>query len=144
MLEHTDGKNPIEPFVEFTIILHPDLYRKILTKFARRLELVLGNRDTRARDAVFLTEIVQGSAPTAADIQDLHAGLQFELAGDQIQLMFLCFVQRLRTLPVRAAIEHAFVQHGAIQILAQVVMLVSDLERSRPTLQIHEPRLQHE
>ena len=64
-------------------------------------------------------------------------GAQAKLAADQVELGFLRRVQRAdrtarRVAPVAAAVDHALAEHGAIEIVAEVVMALADLEAAAP------------
>jgi hypothetical protein len=70
------------------------------------------------------------------------AGSQLQLAADQVQLGGLCVIEVIGGGPVAAGIDHSFAQHGAKQVVAQIVMHFCHLEGVFTTLQVDETGLQ--
>ena len=103
--------------------------------------LVPGNGDADARDPERFGEVVQRPTPPAADIEHLHAGLKPQFARDQIELVFLRFVEPCGVFPIGAAVDHALVQHRAEQVLTEIVVALADLKRACLALEIHQPGL---
>ncbi len=53
-------------------------------------ELVLRQGDTHDRAAVALRGVRGETTPAAADVEHPHAGLETELAADEVELRLLC------------------------------------------------------
>ena len=54
-----------------------------------------------------------------------------DLAADQIELGLLRGVERVGVLPVGAGVDHARAQHRLVEIVADVVVALADLEGAR-------------
>src|ERR1017187_4676829 len=78
--------------------------------------------------------------PAAADVEDAHSRLQGRLATDEVQLRLLRLVQIAGAGPVPAAVRHAPVEHRLVEIIAEVVVALADLERSRRAPPVRKPR----
>ena len=89
-----------------------------------------------------LGEVAQGLAPAAADVEHTHARRELQLARDQVELGDLRGVEVGRFAPVSAAVDQALAEHGAVEIVAQVVMALADLEGAPAALAIEQPRTQ--
>ena len=139
MLEHAERIDAIEPAAQAPIILQQDFHGQPSATLGGRSGLILRNGHARDAHAIPLGRKLRSAAPTAADIEHVHARPQSQLATDEIELGFLGLFQRLRMQPVGAAVDHAFVEHARVQIVADVVMLAADREGSRGCLGIQEP-----
>ena len=142
MLEHADGKHPVELAAHIVVVLHADLDGKPGTTLAREVRLLPGDGQAHAAHAVVLGEVAQGLAPAAADVEHTHARRELQLARDQVELGDLRGVELGRLAPISAAVDQARAQHGAVEIVAQVVVALADLERAPPALAVEQPRTQ--
>jgi hypothetical protein len=74
-------------------------------------------------------------APAAAEIEHAHAGTQADLLAHQRELGFLRLVERGGTgRPQRAGVEHAAIEHGLVEIVADVVVVLAVAERAADRL----------
>jgi hypothetical protein len=81
--------------------------------------------------------------PATADIEHAHAGLEFQLAGNEVKLSFLGFIQSLRApIPIGTAVDHAAIQHGLIEIVANVVVALANHECPLAPLAVDEATVQ--
>src|SRR5690606_26465994 len=136
MLEHADRENAIEPALQVAVIRQQDLHGQARAALARGVGLERGDGAAHYLNAITLRGKLCGAAPAAADIQYAHAGLQPQLAADQIKLALLGSRQRIALLPVRAAVDHAGVEHGRVKIVTDVVVLAGNLARTADGLRI--------
>ena len=82
--------------------------------------------------AVLLGGERREAGPAAAEVQHAHPRAQADLAADQIQLGLLGGVQGVGAfVSVGARVDHARVEHRLVQIVADVVVLLADLESAR-------------
>src|SRR3546814_3891296 len=95
-----------------------------------------------ATDAVALRRELQRLAPAAADVEHAHPLAQPELAADQVELGFLRIIEVLRLAPVAAAVDQALAEHGAVEVVAQVVVALADLVTASSGLQVEQARTQ--
>ena len=67
------------------------------------------------------------SRPTAADVEQAHAGPETELAADQFQLVVLGVVEGVGVVvgagPVRAGVGHRRAEHDLVELIADVVVV---------------------
>ncbi len=89
------------------------------------------------------------AGPAAAELQHAHPGARADLAAHEIQLGVLRGVQvgGARAVEVRARVHHARAEHRPIQVVADVIVTLADLERARrlavEQLRAHGLRHQH-
>src|SRR5690606_41016038 len=101
-----------------------------------------GDGHAHAADAVALGGELQRLAPAAADVEHAHAFAQAELAADQVQLGLLRIVEVVGPAPVAAAVDQPLAKHGAVQVVAQVVVALADLVAAATGLQVEQARTQ--
>src|SRR3546814_12459401 len=77
-----------------------------------------------------------------ADVEHAHPLAQPELAADQVELGFLRIIEVLRLAPVAAAVDQALAEHGAVEVVAQVVVALADLVTAASGLQVEQARTQ--
>jgi len=95
---------------------------------------------------VFSGEFHQ-AAPAAADVEQAHAGLEPELAADEVELGDLRLLEVVGLRPVAAGVDHAGVEHGLEEVVAEVVMDLADLPCAAQILQVEQAgahALQHQ
>ena len=142
MFEHANGVDRVEAFVDFPIVLQADLDRQAGTKRAGIIGLFLRYGDADAFDPIVFGGVFQCLAPAAADVEHALAGLQLELAADQVELGSLRVIEMGCLGPIAAGIHQPLAQHGLEQVVAEVVVHLADLECPLATLQVDEARLQ--
>ena len=101
MLEHSDRADGVErPIVHVAVVLHADLDAVLEPGFANRasgpIGLALREGDADGVHAVVLRRVHDHAAPSAADVEQPHAGLEPELAADQLVLRRLRVFQTFR------------------------------------------------
>ena len=102
MLEHAHRGDLVEALrlVQFAVVAqfhaHPALQALFLDQPLNMRMLVLRQRDAGGVDAVVLRRPHQQAAPAGADVQELLAGLEHQLAADVVELGFLRLRQRHR------------------------------------------------
>jgi hypothetical protein len=69
-------------------------------------------------------------------------GSRPSLRQHEVELGLLRRVQVGRPAPVAAAVDHALAEHRLVQVVAQVVVALADLEAPAPRLQVEQPRAQ--
>ncbi len=87
--------------------------------------LVRGYGHSNTRDAVPLGTATYGATPTPADVEDSRAGSELQFPGHQIPLVFLGLVERFGMTPAGAAVDHALVEHPAIQFPAVLAVTLA-------------------
>jgi hypothetical protein len=89
--------------------------------------LLFGNSNPHNLHPVAFGQVLGCAAPATADVEHAHAGLQIQLAGNEIQLGFLGLVQGLRPpIPIGTAIDQAAIQHGLVEVVAEVVVALAN------------------
>src|SRR5690606_30513782 len=144
MLEHADRKDPVKALIEFAVILHADLDRQAAAEFAGEFRLLNGNGDADATDAVAFGSEFQRFTPAATDVEHVHAGAQAELAADQVKLVGLRGIQRVRGFPITTTVDKALAQHGMEQVIAEIVVAFANLEGTASALQVAQLGLEPE
>ena len=66
--------------------------------------------------------------PTTAYVEHFHAFFKFGLTTDQIHFRELRFLQRSCIFPVTTGVTHCWVQHFFEQVIARIVVPLTDLE----------------
>ncbi len=140
MLEHADRDHPVERAFKVHIVHEPGLDRQTVCTVIGKGRLLLADGDAQAGNAVAFRGKLQKPAPARADIEHAHARLKADLAADEVELGLLRRVQRRRLGPIAAGIDHAPVQHGGVEIIAEIVVPFADLAYAQ-ALQVQEPRL---
>ena len=78
-------------------------------------------------DAVLIAHVFHEAPETTPDVEDGESGLQSELAADERHLGTLGLLQGLDVLPVGAAILHVRIEHGLVEVVADIVMVLGRL-----------------
>src|SRR3954469_1172424 len=107
MLEHAERIDPIELAGEAAIVLQENLHWQTFAAIASRLGLIAGDSHACDLHVIALRSELRSTAPPTADVQHTHPGFEPEFPTDQIELGFLCLLQRFRLFPVSAAIDHS-------------------------------------
>ena len=68
------------------------------------------------------------ATPAAAHVEQAHAGLQSELAADQVELLLLCLLEcRVSRGEDRAGVRHGRTEDPAVEAVGDVVVVVNGL-----------------
>jgi len=132
MLEHAHRNQFVEPASEFAVIHEVDVHWQTGATLPGETGLFPGDGDAGNADTVALDHVTGQPPPAAADVQERFAAAQFQLVADQPELGVLGFFQADRFLPVTAAIEHQGIEHGGVNVVADVVMVFTDLKGPPP------------
>ncbi len=133
VLDHADAGDRIEAFLaQVAVIHHPELdpvvHSGLARQLLRQLRLRLRERDAPDRGAVLARGVDRQASPAAADVEHALAGLQLELAADQLQLGALGVLQGLRPwLEQRTAVGHRLVQEQGEELVRDVVVVADGL-----------------
>ena len=131
MLAHLQRDDRVVRAVaDVAVVLQPDVdpVGEPLVGRALRGERLLLARERDAGDvhAVVLGGVQRQRAPAAADVEQPLAGLQAELAADQIELVALRVGERVVrgvARPVGAGVRHPRVEHERVEVVGQVVVV---------------------
>ena len=134
MLEHADGDDTVELLVHVAIVaqFEPDPVGQAHFEgpLVRQFPLFCRQGDALYLDILERGEIQRHTAPAAADIEDLVAGFQVHLGGDQPLLVALrrleCVV---RAFEKSAGILHVPVEEEFVELVSQIVMMRDILPR---------------
>ena len=144
VLEHSDAGDLVEKpvFGQVEVIEQLHAHAVAETELGDfRLDvivLILRQRDAECVDAVALRGAKDQRTPAAADVEELLARVQHQLAADVIELLHLGLVERIRlAAEIRARIDHAFVEPEPIEGVRDVVMMLDVRPVSAPAA---EPR----
>ena len=109
------------------------------------LQLAVGDVHARHAAAVPLVHPAGQPAPAASDVEDSVAGLQPELAADQVHLRFLRAVEVVGwyALEVRTGVLVVGVQERHVEAVVDVVVTSRHGLRPTPGLQVDDPCPQH-
>ena len=121
MLEHADG----DDFVESAFGVLSCVVNLL------RGDIVAGDVT-----AVVLGGVVCKSSPAAAEVQHFVCGLELQLAADEFTFCLLRLIQCPCVLPVCASVDHAFIQHVCVELVAEVVVTLCDSLRSGLVLHV--------
>ena len=122
VLEHAHRDDVVGLALELAVVLDPELDRQVLVALAAVGGLVGRDGDADAAGAVFLGGKAHEGAPAAADVPDQLAGLQADLAADEVELGFLRLVDVGDAVgPVAAGAGHARVERGLVGVGLVVV-----------------------
>ena len=92
---------------------------------ARVGDLFLRDVEGADLDAVLARHVQREGAPSAAGFDDLLAGPEHQLAADVVELRALRLLQRgVRRVVVRAGVDHLLVEPQAVEVVAQVVVML--------------------
>ncbi len=140
MFEHPERVDPIVSTGNVAVIIHQRNNSQTAAALAHRCGLVGRNGDASDTDAILFGGVLRGAAPAAADVQHSHPRLEAQFATHQIQLVALCRGKIRGVLPISAAIDHSRIEHGGVQIVAGIVVLLADLVGPAPGLRIAQRR----
>ena len=143
MLEHPDRVHPVELLVDLAIVLHADFDREAGTPFAGQSGLL--DRDGEPDDltTAVLGEVLGGAAPPATDVEQAHARFERQLVAYQFELGVLGGRKIVGVTPVAAAVDHPRVEHRGVQIVADVVVPMTDFEGTFAALEVEQLRLRN-
>lgn len=132
MLEHADRRDLVEGAGQLGIGLYLDgdaILQSLSTDaLAGELSLGLRQRDAMAYDAVVFRGMDEHGSPAAADVEQLFARLQPELAADMIELVFLRLVDAVGEIgEIAAAIDHAFIEEEPVEGVRNIVVMLDRL-----------------
>src|SRR5690606_21751660 len=82
------------------------------------------------------------AAPAAADIENGHPRLQLQFATDQVQFCHLGILQVVGVPPVATGVGEAGVQHGSVEVVAQIIVAFPHLPGPGFVLQVEDSRLE--
>ncbi len=85
-----------------------------------------------------LGRVAHQAAPTAADIEQPHTRPQLQFAADQIKLGLLGLLQSGSLGPIATAVGHGRIEHGLVEIVAEVVMHPGNLPGTGHRLQVEQ------
>ena len=99
-----------------------------LDRLLRPQRLLLGQRDAERPHAVLAGGVAHHAAPAAADVEQPLAGLETELARDQVVLERLRLLQRrVGARVARAGVGHRRPEHELVEPVGDVVVVVDRL-----------------
>src|SRR5690606_10365906 len=147
VLEHADADDAVDLAanvgrLQLAIVLQPELQRQVLVALAGIRGLLLRDGHADRLDAVVGRGVRHEAAPAATDVEHAHAGLQAELAADQVELGFLGAGEVVGVLPVAARVRQPGVEHGLVEVIAEVVVGASDLPSAAAVLAVDQAGLQ--
>lgn len=124
VLEHADRDHAVEPAGDIAVVAQLEAHGQVRVSTLALFDLRRGERDAGDFNAVSLAGKAREGTPAAAYIQHAHAGLEPELAADQIELCLLGLLQgRRATREISARVVHARVEHGAEQVVAALIVV---------------------
>jgi len=129
VLHHADAPDRVEgPVVDGAVVLDPDFdpvgQAAFRDPLARELGLRLRECDADDADAVVLGGVDGEAAPAAADVEHALTLVQVELGADQLELLSLCLLERLRAAREdRAAVRHRLVEEEGEELVRDVVVV---------------------
>ena len=123
------------------VVLESDFHRQARAALPGQGRLLLRDRQRHHFRAMTLGRELGEAAPAAAQLENAHAAACADLAADQLELCLLRRFEIVRRLPVAAGVDHAPIEHRPVEIVADVVVLLSHLEGPLHRLQIEELRL---
>ena len=132
VLAHLDRGDRVEGAVgHLAVVLQPDLDPILEAALADPLvdERLLLARDRHADDlrAELLGRVQRERAPAAADVEVTAAGLDAELAADEVELVALRVLDGVAGLgarPVAAGVGHVRVEDEGVEVVGQVVVVL--------------------
>ena len=100
----------------------------LLDRLLRPRRLLARQRDAERLDAVLPRGVPDHAAPAAADVEQPLAGLEVELAGDQVVLLGLRLLERRVLGRVdRAGVGHRRAEDELVEAVGDVVVVVDHL-----------------
>src|SRR6267142_1565558 len=112
-----------------------------LDAFVREAMLILGERHSGCLDAVVLGGPAHQRAPAAADVEELVARLQAQLAAEVVELLRLREVDVLVAgLEVGARVHHLAVEEQRVELVRDVVVVVDGLRVAAARVQVDDER----
>ena len=146
MLKHAHRGNAVKALVAFGVELavvgQLKAHGQVLRLLCTQPGLFFGDGQAHAVHAMAAGRVQHQTAPAATNVEQRHARLQLQLLANQLQLGLLRLRQRLGTRPIAAAVGHGRIQHGLVQIVAQVVMHLAHLPGAVLRLQVGQARLE--
>mmetsp|Transcript_45771 Transcript_45771/g.141941 ORF Transcript_45771/g.141941 Transcript_45771/m.141941 type:complete len:439 (-) Transcript_45771:126-1442(-) len=144
VLEHADAVDTVvgagvgRVFAVVAVVLPDEVQLRLCKVGLRPLHLLLAEGDAGDAHLAVLVHVRRRGAPAHAEVRHLHARLQLELAQDEVELVLLRLVQRLRVLPVGAGVGHGGAQHALVEVVAGVVVLLRHPRGALPRLLVEE------
>jgi len=129
VLVHADAPDRVEgAVVDGAVVLDPDLdpvrEPALRDAPARQLGLRLRERDAHDADTVVLGCVDGEAAPAAADVEHALAFPEIELRADELELVPLGLLERLRAAREdRAAVRHRLVEEQGEEVVRDVVVV---------------------
>ena len=142
VLEHANTGNGIELPLHIPVILQTEFQWQVRVSGSGKGRLFLRDGHTHALHPIVLGRVGHETTPATADIQHPHTWFKLKFAADQIQLGFLGLRQGGGLFPVAAGIRHPGIQHGLIELIAQVVVLLAHLPGPTDGLAVENTTLQ--
>src|SRR5215218_3459430 len=128
VLLDADRRHLVELALDRRVVLELDpdlaLETEALDLLLRVGDLLLGQRDAVGGDAVMLGRVAGQRAPAAADVEERLAGLEAQLAADDLELVLLHPVDVV--VPIRAVgagVDHLVVEPERIEGVRDVVVI---------------------
>jgi hypothetical protein len=143
VLEHPDRHDRVEDSRDVAVVLEGELHGQPGRSPPGEIDLLPGHGDADDLRAVALRGERREPAPAAADVEDAHPRLQPDLSADEVELCLLSLFQQARFLPVAAAVEHPPVEHGFVEVVAEIVVSLADLECLRAVPPARQPRAEN-
>ena len=144
MLHHPDRGDAIELPLHLPVILLQDRHRQPDSVLAGEGDLFDRRADAGDLHVVATGRELGEATPAAADVEQPHSGLELELAADQVELCLLGGIEVVGIAPVRARVDHPFVEHPLEQVVADVVVSLGVLLRLLFVLAVAKAALQGE
>ena len=134
VFERADHEDAVDLAVEFLPGLEPNLFGAITGQAREKLldvfVLVLADGQSDDVDVVLLGGSGQCGAPSAADVQNCHPGLEVQFAQHKVNLRHLGLLEGVVVLlEVRARVGQRGVEEQAEKIVGQVVVGLDVLVR---------------
>ncbi len=131
VLPHLQRRDGVERRVgDVAVVLQPDLHAVPEAALAHALQderaLLLGERHPCDVDAVVLGGVQRQRPPAAPDVEEPLALGETELAADQVELVALGVLHRVRGVvagPVPAGVGHLRVEDQGVEVVRQVVVV---------------------
>lgn len=130
VLEHADTDHLVEARIlrQVAVVeqLQVDLVLQTLGlhPFAGQRQLLLAECDAKNLHAVFASRKTRQPAPAAADVQQVLAALEPQLAAQVVEFILLRLLQRfIAGLEVRAGIDHLPVEPELVEVVGNIVVI---------------------
>ena len=135
VLKHSHRDERIAGARDVAVIVQHELHQTIHAfprrTFPRVCHLLLRDVEGTNLDTVFTRHVQSEGAPPATGLYDLLTRPEHQLAADVIELGSLRLFQRgVRRVVVRARIHHLLVEPQAVEVVAEVVMVLDVSPRS--------------